>query len=332
MLTREKALDVRYRLRRLRRTRTMRQMVQEHTLRPDDFIYPLFVQEGTQRRDPIGAMPGQFRLSVDLLPAEIELISRLGIPAVLLFGISPYKDARASYATDREGVVPKAIRAIKRTNPDLVVVTDVCVCAYTEHGHCGIIREDGYVDNDSSLTVLAEMALTHAEAGADIVAPSAMMDGQVQAIREKLDEAGFTETAIMAYSAKYASAFYGPFREAADSAPQFGDRRSYQMDPPNAREAVREVLADVAQGADIVMVKPGLAYLDVVHRVREAVDVPLAVYNVSGEYSMLKAAAEKGWIDERAVGLEMLMAFRRAGADLIITYLAKEAAQWLKDS
>jgi len=332
MLTREKALDVRYRLRRLRRTRTLRQMVQEHTLRPDDFIYPLFVQDGTQRRDPIGAMPGQFRLSVDLLPAEIELISRLGIPAVLLFGISPYKDARASYATDREGVVPKAIRAIKRTNPDLVVVTDVCVCAYTEHGHCGIIREDGYVDNDSSLTVLAEMALTHAEAGADIVAPSAMMDGQVQAIREKLDEAGFTETAIMAYSAKYASAFYGPFREAADSAPQFGDRRSYQMDPPNAREAVREVLADVAQGADIVMVKPGLAYLDVVHRVREAVDVPLAVYNVSGEYSMLKAAAEKGWIDERAVGLEMLMAFRRAGADLIITYLAKEAAQWLKDS
>jgi len=332
MLTREKALDVRYRLRRLRRTRTLRQMVQEHTLRPDDFIYPLFVQEGTQRRDPIGAMPGQFRLSVDLLPAEIELISRLGIPAVLLFGISPYKDARASYATDREGVVPKAIRAIKRTNPDLVVVTDVCVCAYTEHGHCGIIREDGYVDNDSSLTVLAEMALTHAEAGADIVAPSAMMDGQVQAIREKMDEAGFTETAIMAYSAKYASAFYGPFREAADSAPQFGDRRSYQMDPPNAREAVREVLADVAQGADIVMVKPGLAYLDVVHRVREAVDVPLAVYNVSGEYSMLKAAAEKGWIDERAVGLEMLMAFRRAGADLIITYLAKEAAQWLKDS
>jgi porphobilinogen synthase len=315
MLTREKALEVRYRLRRLRRTRTLRQMVQEHTLRPDDFIYPLFVQEGTQRRDPIGAMPGQFRLSVDLLPAEIELISRLGIPAVLLFGISPYKDARASYATDREGVVPKAIRAIKRTNPDLVVVTDVCVCAYTEHGHCGIIREDGYVDNDSSLTVLAEMALTHAEAGADIVAPSAMMDGQVQAIREKLDEAGFTETAIMAYSAKYASAFYGPFREAADSAPQFGDRRSYQMDPPNAREAVREVLADVAQGANIVMVKPGLAYLDVVHRVREAVDVPLAVYNVSGEYSMLKAAAEKGWIDERAVGLEMLMAFRRAGAD-----------------
>jgi porphobilinogen synthase len=332
MLIREKTLDASYRLRRLRRTKTLRQMVQEHNLHPDDFIYPLFVQEGTQRREPIGAMPGQFRLSVDLLPAEIEAISHLGIPAVLLFGVSPYKDARASYATDREGVVPKAIRAIKRTNPDLVVVTDVCVCAYTEHGHCGIIREDGYVDNDSSLKVLAEMALTHAEAGADIVAPSAMMDGQVQAIREKLDEAGFTETAIMAYSAKYASAFYGPFREAADSAPQFGDRRSYQMDPPNAREAVREVLADVAQGADIVMVKPGLAYLDVVHRVREAVDVPLAVYNVSGEYSMLKAAADKGWIDERAVGLEMLMAFRRAGADLIITYLAKEAARWLKDS
>ena len=332
MLIREKTLDASYRLRRLRRTKTLRQMVQEHNLRPDDFIYPLFVQEGTQRCEPIGAMPGQFRLSVDLLPAEIESISHLGIPAVLLFGVSPDKDAQASYATDREGVVPQAIRAIKRTNPDLVVVTDVCVCAYTEHGHCGIIREDGYVDNDASLTVLAEMALTHAEAGADIVAPSAMMDGQVQAIREKLDEAGFTETAIMAYSAKYASAFYGPFREAADSAPQFGDRRSYQMDPPNAREAVREVLADVAQGADMVMVKPGLAYLDVVRLVREAVDVPLAAYNVSGEYSMLKAAAEKGWIDERAVGLEILMAFRRAGADLIITYLAKEAARWLKDS
>ncbi len=332
MPIREKTLDASYRLRRLRRTKTLRQMVQEHTLRPDDLIYPLFVQEGTQRRDPIGAMPGQFRLSVDLLPAEIESISRLGIPAVLLFGISPNKDVRASYAFDREGVVPQAIRTIKRTNPDLVVVTDVCVCAYTEHGHCGIIREDGYVDNDSSLKVLAEMALTHAEAGADIVAPSAMMDGQVQAIREKLDDAGFTETAIMAYSAKYASAFYGPFREAADSAPQFGDRRSYQMDPPNAREAVREVLADVQQGADIVMVKPGLAYLDVVRLVRDVVDVPLAVYNVSGEYSMLKAAAEKGWVDERAVGLEMLMAFRRAGADLIITYLAKEAAQWLRDS
>jgi len=332
MLIREKTLDASYRLRRLRRTKTLRRMVQEHTVQPDDFIYPLFVHEGTQRREPIGAMPGQFRLSVDLLPAEIELISRLGIPAVLLFGISPYKDARASYATDREGVVPKAIRAIKRTTPDLVVITDVCVCAYTEHGHCGIIREDGYVDNDSSLSVLAEMALAHAEAGADIVAPSAMMDGQVQAIRERLDDAGFTETAIMAYSAKYASAFYGPFREAADSAPQFGDRRSYQMDPPNAREAVREVLTDVAQGADIVMVKPGLAYLDVVRLVREAVDVPLAVYNVSGEYSMLKAAAEKGWVDGRAVGLEMLLAFRRAGADLIITYLAKEAAEWLKDS
>jgi len=332
MLTREQRFNSTYRLRRLRRTKTLRWMVQEHTVRPDDFIYPLFVHEGTRRREPIGAMPGQFRLSVDLLPAEVETISRLGIPAVLLFGISPYKDARASYATDRDGVVPQAIRAIKRTTPDLVVITDVCVCAYTEHGHCGIIREDGYVDNDSSLSVLAEMALAHAEAGADIVAPSAMMDGQVQAIRERLDDAGITETAIMAYSAKYASAFYGPFREAADSAPQFGDRRSYQMDPPNAREAVREVLTDVAQGADIVMVKPGLAYLDVVRLVREAVDVPLAVYNVSGEYSMLKAAAEKGWVDGRAVGLEMLLAFRRAGADLIITYLAKEAAEWLKDS
>jgi porphobilinogen synthase len=332
MLTRQQTLDATDRLRRLRRRKTLRRMVQESTLSPDDFIYPLFVHEGTDRREPIGAMPGQFRLSVDLLPAEVERLSALGIPAVLLFGIAGYKDARASYATQRDGAVPRAVRTIKRVNPELVVITDVCVCAYTEHGHCGIVREDGEVDNDASLSILAEMALAHAEAGADIVAPSAMMDGQVQAIRARLDEAGFTETAIMAYSAKYASAFYGPFREAADSAPQFGDRRSYQMDPPNAREAVREVLADVKQGADIVMVKPGLAYLDVVRLVREAVDVPLAVYNVSGEYSMLKAAAEKGWIDERAVGLEMLLAFRRAGADLIITYLAKEAAQWLKGS
>lgn len=332
MLTRQQTLDATYRLRRLRRTKTLRRMVQENTLSSDDFIYPIFVHEGANRREPIASMPGQFRLSVDLLPAEVEQLSSLGVPAVLLFGIAGYKDAHASYATQRDGVVPQAIRAIKRANPEVVVITDVCVCAYTEHGHCGIVREDGYVDNDASLNILAEMALAHAEAGADIVAPSAMMDGQVQAIREMLDEHGFTETAIMAYSAKYASAFYGPFREAADSAPQFGDRRSYQMDPPNAREAVREVIADVEQGADIVMVKPGLAYLDVVRLVRDAVDVPLAVYNVSGEYSMLKAAAEKGWIDERAVALEMLMAFRRAGADLIITYLAKEAAEWLKGS
>lgn len=332
MFERRYEFDPTDRLRRLRRTKTLRRMVQETTLDPDDFIYPLFVQEGTGRRDPIGSMPGQYRLSVDQLPAEVEQLSALGVPAVLLFGVAAYKDARASYATQRDGVVPQAIRMIKRVNPDLVVMTDVCVCAYTEHGHCGIVREDGSVDNDVSLAILAEMALVHAEAGADVVAPSAMMDGQVAAIRERLDEEGFTNTAIMAYSAKYASAFYGPFREAADSAPQFGDRRSYQMDPPNAREAVREVLADVQQGADIVMVKPGLAYLDVVRLVREAVDLPLAVYNVSGEYSMLKAAAERGWIDERAVGLEMLTAFRRAGADLIITYLAKEAAEWLKGS
>ncbi len=332
MLTRQEILDPTWRLRRTRRTKALRRMVQENTLAPNDFIYPLFVHEGAQRREPIGAMPGQFRLSVDLLPAEVEHLCRAGVLAVLLFGIAGYKDARASYAVRRDGVVPQAIRTIKRENPEMVVMTDVCVCAYTDHGHCGFVQDGGTVDNDSSLRVLAEMALAHAEAGADVVAPSAMMDGQVQAIRETLDEHGFVETAIMAYSAKYASAFYGPFREAADSAPQFGDRRSYQMDPPNAREAVREVLADVQQGADIVMVKPGLAYLDVVRLVRGAVDVPLAVYNVSGEYSMLKAAAEKGWIDERAVALEMLMAFRRAGADLIITYLAKEAAEWLKDS
>lgn len=332
MLTRQQTVDATSRLRRLRRTKALRRMVQENTLSPGDLIYPIFVHEGTNRREAISAMPGQFRLSIDLLPGEVERLSALGVPAVLLFGIAGYKDAKASYAIRRDSVVSQAIRAIKHTNSEMVVITDVCVCAYTEHGHCGIVREDGYVDNDASLKVLAEMALAHAEAGADIVAPSAMMDGQVQAIRETLDEHGFTETALMAYSAKYASAFYGPFREAADSAPQFGDRRSYQMDPPNAREAVREVLADVKQGADIVMVKPGLAYLDVVRLVREAVDVPLAVYNVSGEYSMLKAAAEKGWIDERAVGIEMLIALRRAGADVIITYLAKEAAEWLKDS
>lgn len=332
MLTQKRTLDPEDRLRRLRRTGALRRMVRETTLSPDDFIYPLFVHEGTNRKEPIGAMPGQYRLSPDLLAHEVDELSGLGVPAVLLFGIAPYKDAIASSAALPDGVVPQAIRAIKRANSEMVVITDVCVCAYTEHGHCGIVREDGYVDNDASLELLATMALAHAYAGADIVAPSAMMDGQVQAIREALDANGFVETVIMAYSAKYASAFYGPFREAADSAPQFGDRHSYQMDPPNAREAVREALSDIKQGADIVMVKPGLAYLDIVRRVRDAVGVPLAVYNVSGEYSMLKAAAAKGWIDERAVGLEMLTAFRRAGADLIITYLAKEASRWLKGS
>lgn len=320
-----------HRLRRLRRSPGLRRMVRENALEVRNLIYPLFVQAGTNIVEPIGAMPGQFRFSVDRLEPEIREIGELGIPAVLLFGLPATKDETASSALDDRGVVQEAIREIKRHAPDLVVVTDICVCEYTSHGHCGILGASD-VDNDATLPVLAQMAVSHARAGADIVAPSAMMDGQVGAIREALDAAGFTHTAVMAYSAKYASAFYGPFREAADSAPQFGDRRGYQMDPPNLREAIREVEADVEQGADMVMVKPGLAYLDVVRVVRDLVDLPLAVYNVSGEYAMVKAAAARGWIDERTLTLELLTAFRRAGADLIITYHAKEAARWLTAS
>ncbi|WP_448594525.1 porphobilinogen synthase [Thermoflexus hugenholtzii] len=317
------------RLRRLRRTEGLRALAREISLTPEDFIYPLFVRPGRNVREPISSMPGQFRLTVDRLEAEVEEIVRLGIRAVLLFGLAERKDPEAREAWDEDGVVPQAVRRIKAIAPELVVITDVCVCAYTDHGHCGIVR-DGRVDNDATLALLARMALAHAAAGADLVAPSAMMDGQVRAIREALDEAGFVEVGIMAYSAKFASAFYGPFREAADSAPRFGDRRSYQMDPPNAREALREIERDIAQGADIIMVKPALAYLDVIRRARERFDHPLAAYNVSGEYSMVKAAAQMGWLDEERAMMEILIAIKRAGADRIITYFAKEAARWLR--
>ncbi|WP_376789873.1 porphobilinogen synthase [Thermoflexus sp.] len=318
------------RLRRLRRTEGLRALVRETRLTPEDFIYPLFVRPGRNLREPIPSMPGQFRFTVDRLEAEIEEILRLGIRAVLLFGLAERKDPEAREAYAEDSVVPQAIRRIKALAPELVVITDVCVCAYTDHGHCGVVR-DGEVDNDATLALLARMALTHAAAGADLVAPSAMIDGQVRAIREALDEAGFPYVGIMAYSAKFASAFYGPFREAADSAPRFGDRRSYQMDPPNAREALREIERDIAQGADIVMVKPALAYLDVIRRARERFDHPLAAYNVSGEYSMVKAAAQMGWLDERRVVMEILTAIKRAGADLIITYFAREAARQLRE-
>ena len=317
------------RLRRLRRTEGLRALAREISLTPEDFIYPLFVRPGRNVREPISSMPGQFRLTVDRLETEVEEIVRLGIRAVLLFGLAERKDPEAREAWEENGLVPQAVRRIKAIAPELVVITDVCVCAYTDHGHCGIVR-DGQVDNDATLALLARMALAHAAAGADLVAPSAMMDGQVRAIREALDEASFVDVGIMAYSAKFASAFYGPFREAADSAPRFGDRRSYQMDPPNAREALREIERDIAQGADIIMVKPALAYLDVIRRARERFDHPLAAYNVSGEYSMVKAAAQMGWLDEERAMMEILIAIKRAGADRIITYFAKEAARWLR--
>ncbi len=273
-------------------------------------------------------MPGIFHFSVDRLPREAEEIARLGIPAVLLFGIPEHKDEGGSAAYHPQGVVQQAIRAIKQSVPQLLVVTDVCLCEYTSHGHCGIVA-NGDVDNDQTLSLLARTALSHAEAGADIVAPSDMMDGRVRAIRETLDERGFQHVPILSYAAKYASAFYGPFREAAQSAPQFGDRRSYQMDPPNLREALREVEQDIAEGADIIMIKPALAYLDVIRKVRDTSNCPLAAYNVSGEYAMVKAAAQRGWLDERQITLEILTAIKRAGADIIITYHAKEAAIWL---
>ncbi len=317
------------RLRRLRRTEGLRALAREISLTPEDFIYPLFVRPGRNVREPISSMPGQFRLTVDRLEAEVEEIVRLGIRAVLLFGLAERKDPEAREAWEENGLVPQAVWRIKAIAPELVVITDVCVCAYTDHGHCGIVR-DGRVDNDATLALLARMALAHAAAGADLVAPSAMMDGQVRAIREALDEAGFVDVGIMAYSAKFASAFYGPFREAADSAPRFGDRRSYQMDPPNAREALREIERDIAQGADIIVVKPALAYLDVIRRARERFDHPLAAYNVSGEYSMVKAAAQMGWLDEERAMMEILIAIKRAGADRIITYFAKEAARRLR--
>jgi porphobilinogen synthase len=317
------------RLRRLRRTAGLRDLVRETELRPAHLIQPMFVIPGEGVREPVPSMPGVERLSIGELVGEATELQAAGIGAVLLFGIPSGKDEQASQAYDEEGIVQMAVRALREAHPDLVVITDVCLCAYTSHGHCGVVREDGEVDNDLTLELLAKTAITHAEAGADAVAPSDMMDGRVGAIRSRLDEEGHSDTAILAYSAKYASAFYGPFRDAAESAPEFGDRRGYQMDPANAEEAVREAGLDLEEGADVVMVKPGLPYLDVIRRVKEETRAPVAAYHVSGEYSMLKAAAERGWLDERASALESLLALRRAGADLIVTYYAKEAAGWL---
>src|SRR5574342_749715 len=319
-----------YRPRRLRESPLVRKMVRETVLRADDLVYPLFAVHGRGVREPIGPMPGQFRLSIDELLKECKDAASMGIPAVLLFGLPREKDPRGSEAYAEDGIVQQAVRAVKETIPDLLVVTDVCLCEYTSHGHCGVV-EDGRVKNDPTLELLARTAVSHVEAGADVVAPSDMMDGRVAAIREALDEGGYHESPIMAYSAKYASAFYGPFREAVESAPQFGDRRSYQMDPANAIEAMREVALDIQEGADIVMVKPALAYLDILHRVKTEFGYPTAAYAVSAEYSMVKAAAARNWIDERAVTLECLLAMRRAGADILISYAAADVARWLQE-
>ena len=316
------------RLRRLRRTESLRALFRETSVGINDMVYPLFVIEGNGTKQEIVPMPGVFHFSIDKLQREAEEIARLGIPAVLLFGIPKHKDDTGSEAYSRDGIVQKAIRAIKKTVPELLIITDVCLCEYTSHGHCGIIV-NGDVDNDRTLPILARTAISHAEAGADIIAPSDMMDGRVRTIRETLDEKGFQNTPILAYAAKYASSFYGPFREAAQSVPQFGDRRAYQIDPPNLRETLREVEQDIAEGADIVMVKPALSYLDVIRSVRNRFDYPLAAYNVSAEYSMVKAAGQKGWIDEKRITMEIITAIKRAGADIIITYHAKEAAGWL---
>ena len=318
------------RLRRLRKTGVLRGMVRETELTPSHLVQPLFVQLGEGDRTPVEAMPGVERLSISQAVEEAGAVHALGIPAVLLFGLPAEKDEQASGAYDDEGVVQLAVRALKEAHPELVVITDVCLCGYTSHGHCGVVLDDGTVDNDLTLELLAKTAISHARSGADAVAPSDMMDGRVGALRSQLDAEGFKDLPIVAYSAKFASAFYGPFREAADSVPAFGDRRSYQMDPANAEEAVREALLDVSEGADVVMVKPALPYLDVIRRVKEATRVPVAAYNVSGEYAMLKAAAAAGYIDERAIVLETLTAIRRAGADIVITYHAKDAAEWLR--
>ncbi len=317
-----------YRMRRLRRTPALRNMLRETTLAVDDLIYPLFVIAGENVKNPISSMPGCYQLSIGNLLPEVREIVDLGIPAVLLFGIPSHKDAAATGAYDSEGVVQMAVRAIKDEFPDLVVVTDVCLCEYMDHGHCGVIQ-DGEVLNDVTLELLAKMAVTHAESGADIVAPSDMMDGRVAAIRGALDDEGLTDTIIMSYSSKFASAFYGPFREAAESAPAFGDRKTYQMDPANGEEAVREALLDIEEGADIIMVKPALPFLDVIHAVKQETKFPLAAYNVSGEFAMIKAAAANGWLDEERAVLEAVTGIKRAGADLIITYHAKDIVRWL---
>jgi porphobilinogen synthase len=320
----------RVRPRRLRRTENLRALVRETELNVRDFIYPLFIVHGRQVKEEISSMPGVYHLSTDQLALQVDELSALGITSIMLFGLPAIKDEFGSEDYAENGIVQQAIRAAKKVNPELAVMTDVCMCQYTSHGHCGIVR-DGQIDNDETLKYLALTAVSHAAAGADLVAPSAMMDGQVGAIRTALDAQGFTDTAILAYASKFASSFYGPFREAADSPPKFGDRRQYQMDPANGREALREVELDIDEGADIVMVKPALAYLDLIRRVRDNFNYPVAAYNVSGEYSMVKAAAHNGWLDEKKVTLEILTGIKRAGADMILTYHSKDAARWLKE-
>ncbi|MDY6910620.1 MAG: porphobilinogen synthase [Thermodesulfobacteriota bacterium] len=320
-----------YRPRRFRRTENLRRMIRETTLTVDRLVYPLFVSAGEGLRNPVASMPGVFQLSVDELLKEVDSAAALGIPSVLLFGLPETKDETGSQASSAHGPVQTATRRIKENHPELVVITDVCLCEYTSHGHCGILR-GREVDNDATLEALAAVALSHARAGADVVAPSDMMDGRVGAIRGVLDDNGMENVGILAYSAKYCSAFYGPFREAADSTPQFGDRRTYQMDPANSDEAIRETAMDIEEGADMVMVKPALPYLDIIRRVKEEFDWPVAAYNVSGEYAMVKAAASMGWLNEEPVMMEMLLSIRRAGADLIITYFAKDAARLLREA
>ena len=319
------------RLRRVREHEPLRRMVRETTLSPSNFIYPMFVTHGQGLRQPIEPMPGCFHFSIDQLVLDVAEAAALGIPGVLLFGLPAEKDPMGTEGYDPEGIIQEAVRAIKKEVPGMMVITDVCMCEYTDHGHCGII-DNGKVDNDATLELLARTAVTQVQAGADMVAPSAMMDGQVKAIRDSLNDHGYEDVPVMGYAAKYASAFYGPFRVAAGSTPQFGDRRSYQMDPANAREAMREIESDIAEGADIVMVKPAMSYMDVIRRARERFDHPLAAYNVSGEYSMVKAAGALGWIDEKRITLEILTSIRRAGADFILSYHAKEVSQWLRDA
>lgn len=316
--------------RRLRKSAAIRDMVRETVLSPMDFIYPLFVVEGENVKEEISSLPGNYHLSVDKLPEAVEEVRKAGVRGVLLFGLPTMKDEVATSAWMEDGVVQQAIRKIKAIAPELWVITDVCMCQYTSHGHCGIIKDE-YVDNDASLEYIARIAVSHAQAGADMVAPSDMMDGRIDAIRDLLDDHELTEVSIMAYSAKYSSAFYGPFREAAHSAPQFGDRKTYQMDPANLRQAMSEIEADIEQGADCIMVKPALAYLDVIRWARDRYDLPIAAYSVSGEFAMIKAAAEKGWINEQRVAMEILTSLKRAGTDMIITYYALDACRWLKE-
>ncbi len=319
------------RLRRLRRTATWRRLVRETVLSTDDLIFPMFIVPGENVATPISSMPGMAQLSVDRAVREARDVYELGIPAVILFGLPVHKDAEGSEGYDPDGIVPRAIRAIKEASPDLLVWADVCLCEYTDHGHCGVLTPEGEVDNDATLPLLGRAALAYAEAGADAVAPSDMMDGRVAAIRMMLDDKDLAHVPIVSYAAKYASAYYGPFREAAQSTPSFGDRRGYQMDPANSEEALREVELDIQEGADIVIVKPAGPYLDIVHMVKDTFGVPTAAYQVSGEYALIKAAAEKGWVDERRTALESLIGIKRAGADMILTYFAKDAARWLRE-